>query len=100
MRVFVTAVCGQIGSHIAELHLARGDDVLAIDNFATGRRIHLPERHTKLTFVEGSIADKGLIDRLVGDFKPDVLVHTAASYNDPDNWYADMLTNGVGGVNL
>jgi nucleoside-diphosphate-sugar epimerase len=100
MKVFITGGCGQIGSHIADLHLARGDEVLAIDNFETGRRIHLPDRHDKLAFVEGTIADKVLIDELVGDFRPDVLVHTAASYKDPGDWYNDMLTNGVGGVNL
>ncbi len=100
MKVFITGGCGQIGSHVAELHLARGDEILAIDNFETGRRIHLPEKHESLTLVEGSIADKELVDRLIGDFKPDVLIHTAASYKDPDDWYSDMLTNGVGGVNL
>jgi nucleoside-diphosphate-sugar epimerase len=100
MRVFVTGACGQIGSHVAELLLERGDEVLGIDNFETGRRIHLPQKHDKLTFVEGSIADQHLIDQLVGDFSPDVLVHTAASYKDPDDWHSDMLVNGVGGVNL
>jgi UDP-glucose 4-epimerase len=100
MKVFVSGGCGQVGSHVAELHLARGDEVLAIDNFDTGRRIHLPEVHEMLSVVEGSIADKVLIDGLMGDFKPDVIVHTAASYKDPENWYQDMLTNGVGGVNL
>lgn len=100
MRVFITGGCGQIGSHVAEIHLARGDEVLAIDNFSTGRRIHLPETHPNLAFVEGDIADRGLINRLVRDFRPDVLVHTAASYKDPTDWYSDMMTNAVGGVNL
>ncbi|CCG43055.1 NAD-dependent epimerase/dehydratase family protein [Magnetospirillum molischianum] len=99
MKVFVTGGCGQVGSHVAELLLARGDTVLAIDNFATGRPEHL-QAHPNLTFTEGSIADKPLIDQLIGDFKPDVLVHTAASYKDPDDWYSDTLTNAVGGANL
>lgn len=100
MKVLVTGGCGQVGSHIAELHLARGDDVLAIDNFATGQRFHLPEAHQRLQFVEGSIVDKELVDSLVEDFKPDVLVHTAASYKDPEDWHNDTLTNCVGGSNL
>lgn len=100
MKLFISGACGQIGSHVAELHLARGDEVLGIDNFATGRRLHLPDESDRLHFVEGSIADADLIDRLIGDFKPDVVVHTAASYKDPHDWYNDMLTNGVGGVNL
>ena len=100
MKVFVTGGCGQVGSHVAEMLLARGDEVVAIDNFDTGRRVHLPEKAKGLTVVEGSIADKKLIDQLIGDFKPDVLIHTAASYKDPNDWYSDAMTNAVGGANL
>ena len=99
MKAFITGGCGQVGSHIAELFLARGDEVVSIDNFATGRPEHLSE-HPNLKSVEGSIADKGLIDKLIGDFRPDVIVHTAASYKDPSDWYSDTMTNCVGGANL
>ena len=80
MKLFITGGCGQIGSHVAELLLARGDDVLVIDNLSTGRRDHLPKTHPKLTFIEDTIADKSLVEKLVGDFKPDVLIHTALCY--------------------
>ena len=99
MKVFVTGGAGQVGSHVVEMLLERGDAVLAIDNYATGRPEHL-ELHARLRVVAGSIADKGLVDGLVGDFKPDVLVHTAASYKDPEDWYSDTTTNAVGGANL
>ena len=71
MKVFVSGGCGQVGSALIELLLERGDDVLAIDNFATGRREHLPAEHERLTVVEGTIADGALVDRLVGEFSPD-----------------------------
>jgi nucleoside-diphosphate-sugar epimerase len=100
MKALITGGCGQVGSHVAELLLARGDSVLAIDNLDTGRREHLPETAKGLTYVQGSIADKALVDRLFAEFKPDVVVHTAASYKDPDDWYSDALTNVVGGANL
>lgn len=99
MKVFITGGCGQIGSHIAEMLLDRGDEVLAIDNLATGRREHLTD-HSKLKVVIDTIADKGLVDRLFAEFKPDVVVHTAASYKDPNDWYNDSLTNCVGGSNV
>lgn len=89
-----------MGSHVTELLLARGDEVLVIENFATGQREHLPEQHSSLTIVEGSIADQALVEKAVGDFQPEALVHTAASYKDPDDWYNDTLTNCVGGANL
>ena len=99
-KIIITGGCGQIGSHIAELLLKRGDQVLIIDNYATGRREHLPERHSGLTLVEGTIADKGLVDKFTTEFRPDAIVHTAASYKDPDDWHNDTLTNCVGGANL
>lgn len=99
MRVLVTGGCGQVGSHITELLLAKDDDVLAIDNLATGRREHL-SAHSRLRVVEGSIADQRLVAELFDEFRPDVVVHTAASYKDPDDWYNDALTNVVGGANL
>lgn len=99
MKVLVTGGLGQIGSHVVEMLLARGDEVVAIDNLATGRREHLAD-HPKLRVVIDTIADKKLVDSLVGDFRPDAVVHTAASYKDPDDWYNDTLTNCVGGSNI
>lgn len=100
MKVLVTGGCGQVGSHVVERLLAQGDEVLAIDNFATGRPEHLPESAENLTKIEGSIADKALIEGLFSDFAPDVVVHTAASYKDPDDWFSDAETNVLGAVNL
>jgi len=99
MRVFISGACGQVGSHVAEMLLARGDEVFGIDNLATGRREHLAE-DAKLKVVIGSIADRALVERLFEEFSPDVVVHTAASYKDPEDWYNDTLTNCVGGANL
>jgi nucleoside-diphosphate-sugar epimerase len=99
MKIFVTGGCGQVGSHVIELLLERGDEVLTIDNLATGRREHLTP-HPRLRVIEDTIADPTVVSRLVGDFAPEVIVHTAASYKDPDDWYNDTLTNSVGGANL
>ncbi len=99
MKVVVTGGLGQIGSHVVEMLLARGDKVVVIDNLATGRREHLAD-HPDLSIVIDSIANKLVTDKLVGDFKPDAIVHTAASYKDPDDWYNDTLTNCVGGANM
>ena len=99
MKVFITGGAGQVGSHVADILLTRGDQVMAIDNLATGRRDNL-EEHTGLAFIEGSVADGVLIDRLLGEFKPDVVVHTAASYKDPEDWATDALVNAVGSANI
>ena len=99
MKVFVTGGSGLVGSTVTDMLLARGDEVLAIDNFATGRRDNLGP-HPRLRLVEDTIVSARVVDGLVGDFRPDVVVHTAASYKDPDNWEADALTNCVGSANI
>jgi UDP-glucose 4-epimerase len=99
MKVLVTGGSGQVGSTVIDLLLARGDEVVAIDNFATGRRDNLSP-HPRLQLVEDSIVRAQLVNGLVGDFRPDVVIHTAASYKDPDDWEADTMTNCVGSANI
>ncbi|HEX3861626.1 MAG TPA: NAD-dependent epimerase/dehydratase family protein [Stellaceae bacterium] len=99
MKVFVTGGSGLVGSTIIDLLLARGDEILAIDNFETGRRDNL-QPHAKLRLVEDSIVDAGVVDELIGGFRPDVVIHTAASYKDPDDWHSDAQTNCVGSANV
>ena len=99
MKVFISGVAGQVGSHVADSLLARGDTVIGIDNFATGRKVHLPV-HERFTFVEGSIADSKLVNELMNKEQPDSVVHAAAAYKDPEDWLEDTMTNTVGGVNL
>lgn len=99
MKVLITGGSGQVGSTVADKLLARGNAVLSIDNFATGRRDNLAGQDN-LIQVEGSIADAELVERLFADFRPQVVVHTAASYKDPDDWATDALVNAVGTANI
>ncbi|HEY3113535.1 MAG TPA: NAD-dependent epimerase/dehydratase family protein [Gemmatimonadaceae bacterium] len=95
MKVLITGGAGFIGSHLAEQRLARGDEVLVIDNFATGRRDNLRPQ-PRLDLVEGTIADRDLVRAAFDKFRPDVVVHAAASYKDPENWAEDTATNVLG----
>lgn len=97
MKVLVTGGLGQIGSHVVEMLLERGDEVVAVDDLTTGRIEHL-EEHPNLNIVIESITNKEKMEPLFEGFKPDGVVHTAASYKDPDDWYNDTLTNCVGGA--
>jgi UDP-glucose 4-epimerase len=99
MKVFVTGGSGLVGSTIIDMLLARGDEVVAIDNFATGRRDNLVA-HPRLRLVEDTIVDPAVVNELFGGFHPDVVIHTAASYKDPDDWHGDALTNCVGSANI
>ena len=101
MKVLITGGAGFIGSHLADRLLARGDEVLVIDNYATGRRDNLRRARAASTIVEGTIADAGRSStRPSRGFKPDVVVHAAASYKDPDAWAEDARTNALGTANV
>lgn len=99
MKILITGGAGFIGSHLVDRLLARGEDVLVIDNYATGRRDNLTPQ-PNLTAVEGSIADMALVEEVFKDFQPDQVVHAAASYKDPENWSEDILTNVLGTTNI
>ncbi|VEG89677.1 NAD-dependent epimerase/dehydratase family protein [Legionella spiritensis] len=99
MRVLITGGSGFVGSHLTDRLLARGDTVLAIDNFSTGRRDNL-KPHQNLQIIEETIANTAAMEEIFTKFKPDVVVHAAASYKDPDNWVEDCKTNVLGTVNV
>ncbi len=99
MKVLITGGAGFIGSHLTDRLLARGDLVLVVDNFATGRRDNLTP-HKNLTLIEDTIADTALVHRLLEQFGPDKVVHAAAAYKDPNNWVEDIQTNVLGSANV
>lgn len=99
MKVLITGGAGFIGSTLADRLLARGEQVLVIDNYATGRRDNLTPQKG-LTVVEGTIADRALVDKVFGEFQPDIVVHAAAAYKDPNNWVEDTETNVLGSANV
>jgi len=94
-RVLITGGAGFIGSALADRLLDRSDQVCVIDNYSTGRRDNLTPRDG-LEIVEGSIADSELMGRIFDEFKPEVVIHAAASYKDPEAWIEDSDTNVVG----
>jgi len=98
-RVLVTGGAGFIGSHVADAHLAAGDDVTILDNLSSGRRENLPH---KATFVEADVRSPEARELLAtGGFT--VLNHHAAqmdvrrSVEDP---VFDAGVNVVGLLNL
>lgn len=95
MKVLITGGAGFVGSHLADRLLGRGDEVLVIDNYATGRRDNLKPQ-AGLKIVEGTIADEALVNKAFDEFGPEYVVHAAASYKDPTNWIEDARTNAVG----
>ena len=57
MRVLVTGGAGFLGSHMSDFLLARGFDVIAVDNFYTGSKINIEhlESHAKFELIRHDI---------------------------------------------
>jgi UDP-glucose 4-epimerase len=98
VRVLLTGGAGFIGSHIAELLLARGDEVAVVDDLSTGKRENVPEG---ARFYEADI--RSGCGEIFRDFQPEALCHQAAqmdvrrSVREPD---FDAEVNVLGTVRL
>lgn len=77
MKYLLTGGAGFIGSHLADRLIERGDQVSIVDNLSTGVYKNLGGVREKISFREGSILDKSLIDKLVSE--SDFVVHLAAA---------------------
>lgn len=99
MRLLVTGGAGSLGSNLVEHVANRYEEILLLDNFATGKREALLPRDN-VSVVEGSVTDWSLVEKLFQDFRPTHVVHSAASYKDPDDWVTDSAVNVIGTVNV
>jgi UDP-glucose 4-epimerase len=73
----ITGGAGFIGSHLAEKLVARGDQVIVLDNLSTGTGTNIIKIKEKIEFEHGNILDKVVTDRLVSE--SDYVVHLAAA---------------------
>ena len=84
-KVFITGTAGFIGFHIAKLLLAEGFSVRGYDGMTDYYDVALKQRRHQMllespNFVAtvGMLEDQALLDSVVNDFSPDVIVHLAA----------------------
>lgn len=75
MSILITGGAGFIGSHSAKLLSESGLDVVVLDNLTTGRR----ENARWGAFVEGDIADAGLVRSIIRQYGVTSVLHLAAS---------------------
>jgi UDP-glucose 4-epimerase len=98
-RVLLTGGAGFIGGHLAEALVARGDDIVVLDDLSTGDRANVPDR---ATLVEGDVADAGAV-AAVFEERYDAVLHVAGqasifrSFERPER---DLRTNVVGTLNV
>jgi UDP-glucose 4-epimerase len=79
MKILITGGAGFIGSHLADKLIEAGNEVMVLDNLSTGRFENIAhlDGNKKFSFVEGTILNEALVDKLVE--KVDVVYHLAAA---------------------
>ncbi len=97
-RVVVTGGAGFIGSNIANALLDRGDEVVILDDFSSGRRANIAAFVDRVTLIEGDIRDRAAVDRAMQGanyvFHEAALPSVARSIEDPETSH-DVNVNGM-----
>ena len=85
MKVLVTGTAGFIGSHVARKLLARGDEVIGLDNlndyYDVGlkqARLARVQAYPGYTHVHADLADRAAVEKLFATHKPERVVNLAA----------------------
>ena len=110
MKILITGAAGFIGSNLSQRFLARGDDVVGLDNLNDYYDVNLKKtrlsplkEHANFKFVKLDLADRDGISHLFAHEKFDKVMNLAAQAGvrySIDNPHAYVDSNIVGFVNL
>ena len=101
MRVLVTGGAGYIGSHLVDRLVSLKHDVTVLDNLSTGSLTNLQTSRDAISFVEGTIIDESVVERLVTE--AEIVFHLAAGVgvgNIVQRPLETMITNTRGAENV
>jgi UDP-glucose 4-epimerase len=96
----VTGGAGFIGSHVAEHLVRKGHRVVVLDDMSGGFRENVPDG---CRFIQGSILDHGLVDRLFEENHFDYVYHLAAYAAEGLSHFIKRFNynnNVIGSINL
>ena len=94
-KILVTGGAGFIGSNLCEALLEKGNKVVCLDNFATGKRENLEQllKDTNFTLIEGDI--RKIEDCLKATKDVDYVLHQAALGSVPRSIKDPLTSNDV-----
>jgi UDP-glucose 4-epimerase len=98
-RVLVTGGAGFVGSHVADAFLARGDEVLVVDDLSTGSEDNIP---ASAAFERVDIVDAPALEQAFS-FEPQVVCHLAAQASvtvSVEKPQLDCSVNVIGTLNV
>ncbi|MBT5930039.1 MAG: dTDP-glucose 4,6-dehydratase [Rhodobacteraceae bacterium] len=81
MKLLITGGAGFIGSAVVRLAIAQGHEVVVLDALTYAAcldNLAPVSGSDKYRFVEGDICDRALLDQVLGDHRPEAVMHLAA----------------------
>ncbi len=102
MRILITGITGFVGSHLAELALARGVDVIGSLRWRS-KTEHIEHIRDRLTLVESDLRDLLSVRTVLEQARPDWIIHLAAQSFVHASWSTPVetfTTNVVSQMNL
>jgi len=97
-KYLVTGGAGFIGSNLVRHILHQGHDAVVLDNLATGKRENMADFIDRVTFIEGDIRDRAVVDGAVAGcaaiFHEAALGSVPRSVEDPTTSH-DVNVNGT-----
>jgi dTDP-glucose 4,6-dehydratase len=95
MRVLITGGAGFLGSHISDLLIQQGHEVIGIDNFITGRPENIAHLigHDRFTFIKYNVCDYLHVDGIL-----DAVMHFASPASPQDYLEYPIATMKVGAL--
>ena len=99
MKLFITGGAGYIGSHAVKALGERGHDIVVYDNLSTGHEWAI--LHGRL--VQGDLEDEERLNDTLREFRPDAVIHFAASIQVEESVRKPLLyyrNNVVNSINL
>jgi UDP-glucose 4-epimerase len=81
MKILVTGGCGFIGSHVTDLFVNNGHEVVIVDDLSSG---NLENKNEKARFYSADICGP-VIDSIIREEKPDIIDHHAAQISVPQS---------------
>src|SRR5262249_30229056 len=94
-RFVVTGGAGFIGSHLSDALRARGDEVVAVYIFSTGRQQNLAaaEQHPAFSFIRADVVDEVPVSGRI-----DGVLHFASPASPPEYLAMPLETLDVGSI--
>ena len=103
-RIFVSGGAGFVGSNVCDYLLAKGYDVMAVDNFSTGKLENLADFcKNGGSIVNADIRDHDGMIQLFMKFRPDAVIHLAAQASistSISNPVQDVSINCIGTLSI